>query len=129
MTIEKLTVIPIDKTVILNGVAFNGLEFDCDESVHAFHFKDGVSIVEYVNGKGSEIVDGFDLVQDAIDAWTARQEEIQAMQEQAEEIAAQEVVVQVSLSEKVDAILKQFKEDRDDDGKVLIAELDGIIGE
>ena len=119
MNIEKLTVIPIDRTVILNGVAFNGLEFDCDESVHAFHFKDGVSIVEYINGKGTEIIDGFDIVQDAIDAWTERQEEIQVMQEQVEEIVIDDTPPKVTLENKVNAILKQFNYDRMN-GKGLI---------
>jgi hypothetical protein len=132
MNIEKLTVIPIDKTVILNGVALNNLEFYCDENVHAFHFKGGVSIVEYINGKGTEIIEGFDIVQDAIDAWTARQEEIQAMQEEAEIIALakEEVqpVIKVTLEEKITAILKQFDTDRFA-GKDLIPDLDAIVTE
>lgn len=72
---SKITVIVEDKTVIINGVLKQPLDFTIDSTIHAVQWYDTWGEIEYVTtreGKPqNEQFEDISLLQSAIDAWTS----------------------------------------------------------
>ncbi len=75
----RITVIPDDQFVSVDGVGRSGLSFDCPDGVHAFQWYGNYGEIEYkANVEGgtlvkpqNQIVASFDEFQAALDAWAA----------------------------------------------------------
>lgn len=78
----RVTIIPEDGLVIVDGVAMEGCQFDIDPNVHAVQWdseKPKTCKAELHNG-GSRHIESLDEFQPALDAWQARKDEIKEAQ-------------------------------------------------
>lgn len=74
---NRMTIIPIDKFVSIDGVGKSPLEFDCAENIHAFQWYGEFGEIEYkayFDGEKlvkpeNETVISYAQFQSAIDAW------------------------------------------------------------
>lgn len=71
----RAIIVPIDKLVVIDGVARGSLNYTVDAAVHAVQWYDTYGEVEYVttaNGKpANQKITSLDAFQSAIDAWNA----------------------------------------------------------
>lgn len=97
----KLTVIPSDRKIIIDG---NALEFDFpyDHDIHALHWYKDKGTIELINGKGSIDINNIQDVQLYIEAFEAEQERLRQLKlTSADEDLKNQALILLDKSDKV----------------------------
>ncbi len=67
----RVTIVPEDNVVLVNGVARLIDMTDIDPAIHAVQWKDTVGEIEYNDGTPNAVIDDISPFQEFIDLWTA----------------------------------------------------------
>jgi len=139
----KVSIIPSDKTIIVDGQALT-FDYDIDPTIHAIQWDEDSGEIEYKDGIGNEQFTDSTLVDSLISAYEDEVERLeaeaqvtaQAVVDEAEALEAAKTYAdhrraryddELPMGDQFDAILKGFNQLRFD-GQDLPADLDEVIG-
>lgn len=85
----RITVIPEDRTVIVDGIVHNELNLDAihpidGERIHAIQWYGDSGEIEYVGSRLNETTDSFSSVQTAYDLWLEKDKYVKKLKEEEE---------------------------------------------
>ncbi len=139
----KVSIIPSDKTIIVDGQALT-FDYDIDPTIHAIQWDGDSGEIEYNDGIANEQFTDSTLVDSLVSAYEDEVERLeaeaqataQAVVDEAEALEAAKTYAdhrraryndELPMGDQFDAILKGFNQVRLD-GQDLPADLDGVIG-
>lgn len=74
----RLTIIPSDKVVIIDGIALHNLDFTIANDIHAIQWYEDHGEVEYTDGSPNEAIDDISLYQSVIDVYNTEKARFEA---------------------------------------------------
>lgn len=107
----KLTIIPEDNSVYIDGVCINSLTWtDTPDNVHALQWNNDIGWIEFNDGNKNQIITDIPIwAQNAIDAWTNANTSITQQPLSEEELLIQSFeIIRIAIQTVIDEKAKSF---------------------